>query len=163
MYQSPVLYVQQHPPQFGSIIWQPTSCKNTLLQLTIPIQLFIPFQNQSAKAYQESGIKGLQKREKQRQQLKGQTSYKFQKPIALGKSFCMSSDLFLPNCQDPNTKSIPLQSNRSAICYLSFILGFIFCYCPNYSLPPSFRSIPVCLLISPFCQHCYTWIIKHQL
>ena len=45
----------------------------------------------------------------------------------------------------------------------SFILGFIFHYHPYYSLLTSFHSIPVCLLISSSYQHCYTWIIKHQL
>ena len=38
------------------------------------------------------------------------------------------------NCQDSNTKSIPFQSKRSAICYPPFILGFIFYYHPYYSL-----------------------------
>ena len=52
-------------------------------------------------------------------------------------------------CQDPDTKSSLLQSNRSATCYPSFILGFIFYYPPYYSLPTSFCSIPVCPLISP--------------
>ena len=66
-------------------------------------------------------------------------------------------------CQDPDTKSSPLQSNGSAICYLPFILGFVFYYPSYYSLPTSFHSIPVCPLISPFYQHHYTWIIKHQL
>ena len=66
-------------------------------------------------------------------------------------------------CQDPNTKSSLLRSNGSTICYLPFILGIIFYYCPYYSLPASFHSILVCLLIGPSCQHCYTWIIKYQL
>ena len=66
-------------------------------------------------------------------------------------------------CQDPDTKSSPFWSNGSAIHYLPFILGFIFYYPPYYSLPTSFHSILVCLLISPFYQHCYTWIIKYQL
>ena len=66
-------------------------------------------------------------------------------------------------CQDPNTKSSPLQNNGSTTCYPSFILGFIFYYPPYYSLPTSFCSIPVRLLISPSYQHHYTWIIKYQL
>ena len=69
----------------------------------------------------------------------------------------------LASCQDPNTKSSPLQSNGSAICYLLFILGFILYYPPYYSLPTSFHSIPIHLLISPSYQHHYTWIIKYQL
>ena len=68
-----------------------------------------------------------------------------------------------PHCQDPDTKSSLLQSNRSTTHYPSFILGFIFYYPPYYSLLTSFLSIPVHLLISPSYQHCYTWIIKYQL
>ena len=64
-------------------------------------------------------------------------------------------------CQDPNTKSSPLQSNGSTTCYSSFILGFIFYYPPYYSLLTSFCSILVRPLISP--SYCYTWIIKYQL
>ena len=65
-------------------------------------------------------------------------------------------------CQDPDTKSIPLQSNGSAIHYHPFILGFTFYYHPYYSLPTSFHSILVHLLASPFYQQCYTCIIKYQ-
>ena len=69
----------------------------------------------------------------------------------------------LAHCQDPNTKSILLRSNRFTIHHLSFILCFIFYYLPYNSLLTFFCSIPVRLLTSPFYQHCYTWIIKHQL
>ena len=66
-------------------------------------------------------------------------------------------------CQDPDTKSSPLQSNSSTTHYPSFILGFIFYYLLYYSFLTSFHSSPVHPLISPSYQHCYTWIIKYQL
>ena len=69
----------------------------------------------------------------------------------------------MPSCQDPDTKSSLLWNNRLTICYLPSFLGFIFYYHPYYSLPTSFHSSLVCLLISPFYQHCYTWFIKYQL
>ena len=55
------------------------------------------------------------------------------------------------------------QSNGSTICYLPFILGFIFYYPPYYLLLTSFHSSLVHSLSSPSYQHCYTWIIKYQL
>ena len=67
------------------------------------------------------------------------------------------------SCQDPDTKSSPLQSNGSAICYPPFILGYNYYYSPYFSIPTPFGSILVRLLISPFYQHHYTWIIRYQL
>ena len=53
-------------------------------------------------------------------------------------------------CQDPNTKSSLLWSNRSTIHYPSFILGYNYYYSPYFSLLTSFHSIPfwsVCSLV----------------